>query len=80
MKWTNEARNEILEHLKIMTRGTDADTPDGDDVSMIMSIIEDDDNMKELQMFKDKNTGLYCIDKDPKTVTKKWIEINSFQI
>jgi hypothetical protein len=38
------------------------------------------DNVKELQMFKDKNTGLYCIDQDPETVTKEWIEKNSFRL
>lgn len=39
-----------------------------------------ENEMNSLQHFKDSSTGLHCIDKNPKDVSKQWIEENSFQL
>lgn len=33
-----------------------------------------------LNHFRDSSTGLYCIDKNPIKVSKKWIEKHSFRL
>lgn len=38
------------------------------------------ENIKELEHFMDTSIGLWCIDQDPKDVTKEWIEKNAFQL
>lgn len=35
---------------------------------------------KELQHFKESSMGLWCIDKNPNTVSLKWIKQNAFQL
>ena len=39
-----------------------------------------ENELKELRHFKDSHLGLYAIDRNPKEVSKEWIEKNSFQI
>ncbi|MBO7337283.1 MAG: hypothetical protein J6U33_01405 [Paludibacteraceae bacterium] len=36
--------------------------------------------VRELQYYKDTTVGLWCIDRDPKTVSKQWIDENAFQL
>ncbi|GEM_PF-5647982 len=36
--------------------------------------------VRELQYHKDTTVGLWCIDRDPKTVSKQWIDENAFQL
>lgn len=36
--------------------------------------------VKELQYFKDTSVGLWCIDRDPKEVSKEWIEEHAFRL
>jgi len=33
-----------------------------------------------LNYFRDSSIGLYCIDRNPKEVTKKWIEKYAFRL
>ena len=39
-----------------------------------------DARLKYLQHEYDSTRGLWCIDQDPKTVSKEWIEQNAFQL
>ncbi len=36
--------------------------------------------VRELQYYKNTTVGLWCIDRDPKTVSKQWIDENAFQL
>lgn len=36
--------------------------------------------VRELQYHKDTTVGLWCIDRNPKTVSKQWIDENAFQL
>lgn len=36
--------------------------------------------VRELQYYKDTTVGLWCIDRDPKTVSKEWIDENAIQL
>ena len=36
--------------------------------------------IEALQHYVDTTVGLWCIDHNPKDVTKKWIEENAFQL
>ena len=36
--------------------------------------------VRELQYYKDTTVGLWCIDRNPKTVSKQWIDENAFQL
>lgn len=38
------------------------------------------ENFKKLEHHYDTTIGLYCIDKNPKDVSKEWIEKNAFQL
>lgn len=40
----------------------------------------DPKRIKALQMEYDTSRGLFCIDRDPKEVSKEWIEQNAFQL
>lgn len=73
MKTTTETYSKILESLKIMTSGSDADTPGGDEVQDIVDILNEDQNLKDLEHHKSTTTGLWATDrpdliKDPDKV------------
>ena len=36
--------------------------------------------LEELRYFKNTSVGLWCIDRDPKEVSKEWIEENAFRL
>ena len=38
------------------------------------------DELSELKHFKDSNTGIWAIDRDPKMVSHEWIKENCFQV
>lgn len=48
--------------------------------AMLELINRMEENLKENEYFKTTVSGLWAIDKNPKEVTKEWIENNAFQI
>jgi hypothetical protein len=43
-------------------------------------VLVDEKELKELRHFKDSNTGLWAIDRNPNDVNHEWIKEHSFQI
>ena len=43
-------------------------------------ILQLEARIRELEYYQDTTIGLWCIDRNPKEVTKEWIEENAFQL
>lgn len=68
MTQKDEELDNMLYSIKIGCRVTEDD----------FKILEE--GINKLKHYRDTSVGLFCIDKNPKDVTKEWIDKNSFQL
>jgi hypothetical protein len=80
----NQLKNDLEKLKKDYAFLLENDSPSKSELQLKKLLIQSfqlcEKAIKEIEQKNDSTQGLWCIDRNPATVTKEWIEENAFRI